>query len=70
MQVTPNKEGMIVVPNEKNELILTRTVAGWRVCIDYRRPNDTTRKDHFPFPFIDQMFERLSGLMYNCFLDG
>ncbi|XP_031253545.1 uncharacterized protein LOC116111504 [Pistacia vera] len=31
----------------------------WRVCIDYRKLNSTTRKYHFPLPFIDQMLERL-----------
>ncbi|XP_039122099.1 uncharacterized protein LOC120258724 [Dioscorea cayenensis subsp. rotundata] len=50
--------GMIVVRNEKNELILTRTVTGWHVRIDYRGLNDATQKDHFPLPFIDQMLER------------
>nr|GFB29456.1 RNA-directed DNA polymerase homolog [Tanacetum cinerariifolium] len=43
---------------------------GWRVCIDYRKLNDATRKDHFPLPFIDQMLERLAGNEYYCFLDG
>src|SRR4051812_20525626 len=61
---------MTVITNEKNELIPTRTVTGWRVCIDYRRLNDATRKDHFPLPFIDQMLERLAGHEYYCFLDG
>ena len=70
VQVVPEKGGMMVVTNEKNELIPTRTVTGWRVCIDYRKLNDATRKDHFPLPFIDQMLERLSGHMYYCFLDG
>ncbi|KAA3464785.1 RNA-directed DNA polymerase (Reverse transcriptase), Ribonuclease H-like protein [Gossypium australe] len=70
LQVVPKKGGMIVIANEKNELIPTRIVTSWRVCIDYRKLNDTTRKDHFPLPFIDQMLERLSGHMYYCFLDG
>ncbi|GJX47283.1 reverse transcriptase domain-containing protein [Tanacetum coccineum] len=40
------------------------------VCIDYRKLNDATRKDHFPLPFIDQMLERLSENEFYCFLDG
>ncbi|GJR31708.1 hypothetical protein Tco_1107940 [Tanacetum coccineum] len=47
---------------EDNELISTRLVTGWRVCIDYRKLNDATRKDHFPLPFMDQMLERLAGM--------
>jgi len=70
VQVVPKKGGMTVITNEKNELIPTRTVTGWRMCIDYRRLNDATRKDHFPLPFIDQMLERLAGHAYYCFLDG
>nr|GFA87577.1 reverse transcriptase domain-containing protein [Tanacetum cinerariifolium] len=53
----PKKGGMTVVANENNELIPTRLVTGWRVCIDYRKLNDVTRKDHFPLPFMDQMLE-------------
>ncbi|GKB84648.1 reverse transcriptase domain-containing protein, partial [Tanacetum coccineum] len=66
----PKKGGMTVVENEDNELIPTRLVTGWRVCIDYRKLNDATRKDHFPLPFMDQMLERLAGNEYYCFLDG
>ena len=57
----PKKRGMIVIKNEKNDLIPTRKVTGWRVYIDYRKLNDATRKDHFSLPFIDQMIEKLSG---------
>nr|GEV42556.1 reverse transcriptase domain-containing protein [Tanacetum cinerariifolium] len=64
------KGGFTVVENEENELILTRLVTGWRVCIDYRKLNEATRKDHFPLPFMDQMLERLAGNDYYCFLDG
>ncbi|GKB23394.1 reverse transcriptase domain-containing protein [Tanacetum coccineum] len=66
----PKKGGMTVVENEDNELIPTRLVTGWRVCIDYRKLNDATRKDHFPLPFMDQMLERLARNEYYCFLDG
>nr|GEY88643.1 reverse transcriptase domain-containing protein [Tanacetum cinerariifolium] len=66
----PKKGGFTVVENEENELIPTRLVTGWRVCIDYRKLNDATHKDHFPLPFMDQMLERLAGNEYYCFLDG
>nr|GEZ09652.1 transposon Ty3-I Gag-Pol polyprotein [Tanacetum cinerariifolium] len=57
----PKKGGFTVVENEENELIPTRLVTGWRVCIDYRKLNEATRKDYFLLPFIDQMLERLAG---------
>nr|GEV56348.1 DNA-directed DNA polymerase [Tanacetum cinerariifolium] len=66
----PKKGGMTVVANENNELIPTSLVTSWRVCIDYRKLNDATRKGHFPLPFMDQMLERLAGNEFYCFLDG
>ena len=70
VQAVPKKLGVIVVKNQENELVPTRIQTGWRVCIDYRKFNATTRKDHFPLPFIDQMLERLAGYSFYCFLDG
>ncbi|GJW89028.1 reverse transcriptase domain-containing protein [Tanacetum coccineum] len=64
------KGGMTVVTNDENKLVPTRLVTGWSVCIDYRKLNEATRKDHFPLPFMDQMLERLAGNEYYCFLDG
>ncbi|CAN6685860.1 unnamed protein product [Malus baccata var. baccata] len=61
IQCVPKKSGVTVVENAENELVPTRIQTGWRVCIDYRKLNATTRKDHFPLPFLDQMFERLTG---------
>ncbi|CAM8951253.1 unnamed protein product [Rhodiola kirilowii] len=66
VHVVPKKGGLTVVRNEQNELILTRTVTGWRMCIDYRKLNKATLKDHFPLPFIDQMLERLAKHKFLC----
>ncbi|CAN6586194.1 unnamed protein product [Malus baccata var. baccata] len=70
IQCVPKKSGVMVVENAENELVPTRIQTGWRVCIDYRKLNATTRKDHFPLPFLDQMLERLAGHSFYCFLDG
>ena len=45
---------------KKNELVPQRTVVGYRMCIDFRKLNKATKTDNYPFPFIDQMLERLS----------
>ncbi|XP_058185729.1 uncharacterized protein LOC131302954 [Rhododendron vialii] len=70
IQVVPKKFGVKVMRNEENELVPTRVQKGWRVCIDYRKLNASTRKDHFPLPFIDQILERIAGHAFYCFLDG
>ncbi|XP_056843381.1 uncharacterized protein LOC130495849 [Raphanus sativus] len=70
VHVVPKKGGITVVKNEKDELIPTRTITGHRMCIDYRKLNSASRKDHFPLPFIDQMLERLANHPFYCFLDG
>nr|GFB85904.1 reverse transcriptase domain-containing protein [Tanacetum cinerariifolium] len=66
----PKKGGMTVIKNDKNELVPPRLVTSWKVCIDYRKLNEATWKDHFPLPFMDQMLKRLAGNEYYCFLDG
>nr|GEU72870.1 hypothetical protein VITISV_032805 [Tanacetum cinerariifolium] len=55
---------------ESGEKLTTRPVTGWRVCIDYRKLNNATSKDHSPLPFIGQIVEKLSGQKFYCFLDG
>ncbi|RDX94083.1 Retrovirus-related Pol polyprotein, partial [Mucuna pruriens] len=70
VQVVPKKSGMTVTKNRQDELVPTRIQNSWRVCIDYRRLNQATRKDHFPLPFIDQMLEKIAGKSHYCFLDG
>nr|GEX86738.1 hypothetical protein [Tanacetum cinerariifolium] len=51
----PKKGSITVVTNKNDELVPTRIVTGWRVCIDYRKLNEATTKDHFPLQFMDQM---------------
>ena len=70
VQVVPKKGGTTSVKNENNELLPIRTVIGWRICIDYRKLNTRTRKDHFLLPFINQMLDRLVRNEYFYFLDG
>ena len=70
VQVVPKKGGTTVIKTKNNILLPSRTVTGWRICIDYRKLNKATRKDHFPLPFLDQMLDRLAGYEYYCFLDG
>ncbi|GKB52829.1 DNA-directed DNA polymerase, partial [Tanacetum coccineum] len=66
----PKKGGMTGVMNERNELVPTRTVTGWRVYIDYRKLNEATQKDHFPLPFMDQNAGKASREQILLFLDG
>ena len=70
VQVVPKKGGTTVIRTENNTLLPSRTVIDWRICIDYRKMNKATRKDHFPLSFLDQMLDRLAGHEYYCFLDG
>ncbi|RDX98105.1 Retrovirus-related Pol polyprotein from transposon 17.6, partial [Mucuna pruriens] len=51
-------------------MVLTRIQNSWQVCIDYKKLNLATRKDHFPFPLKDQVLEKLARKSHYCFLDG
>ncbi|XP_069145939.1 uncharacterized protein [Solanum lycopersicum] len=70
VQCVPKKGGMIMVPNEKNEVVPMRPVIGWRVCMDYFKLNEWTEKHNFPMPFMDQMLDRLAGKGWYYYLDG
>ena len=69
VQVVPKKRGTTVLKTENNILLPSRIVTGWRICIDYHKLDNATRKDHFPLPFLDQMLDRLVGQEYYYFLD-
>ncbi|CAN6567517.1 unnamed protein product [Malus baccata var. baccata] len=69
IQCVPKKSGVTVVENAENELVPTRIQTGWRVCIDYRKLNASTRKDHFPLPFLDQMLERCMVSIFSDYVE-
>jgi hypothetical protein len=70
IHAVPKRAGLTIVKNKDDELVSTRLQSEWRVCIDYRKLNAATRKDHFSLLFIDQMVEHLAEHEYYCFLDG
>jgi hypothetical protein len=69
IHVVLKKIRITLLKNKNEELITTRILSGWRMCVDYRKLNLSTRKDHFSLPFMDQMLERLTGKSFYCFLD-
>ena len=44
IQVVPKKGGMMVVENNRNELISQQTVTGWKMCIDYQKLNAAKKR--------------------------
>lgn len=66
----PKKGGIKFLTNQKNEFTPSKNNDGWRICMDYRKLNDATRKENYAVHFIDQTLEKLSCQEYNCFMDG
>lgn len=69
-QVIPKKGGMTIVKSEKVEQVATITAMGWRICINYRKINKASNKNHFPLPLIDQMLERQAKHTHFWYLNG
>ncbi|XP_019150122.1 PREDICTED: uncharacterized protein LOC109146926, partial [Ipomoea nil] len=68
--VVPKKTGITVIENDNGELVPTRIQNGWRMCVDYRKLNASTRKDHFPLPSIHQMVDETAGAELMSFMDA
>lgn len=51
-------------------VIVPKKGGKWWICVDYKELNHATKKDHFPLPFIDQVWDTLAGKKYFSFLDG
>lgn len=70
IHVVSKKTRMTMTKNDKGEMVPTGVQNKWRMCIDYRKLNEVTKKDHFPIPFSDQKIKRLARKPFFCFLDG
>ena len=54
--------------NENGELVPIRPIVGYRMCIDFRKLNRETQKNHKPIQFMDKILERLTNSSYFVFL--
>lgn len=70
IQCVQKKGDITVIEGDDKKLLATRVVNPWQVCMDYRKLNQATRKDHYPLPYLDQFLDRLAGHLFYCFLDG
>ena len=41
-----------------------------RVCVDFKKLNAVTKKDHYPIPFSDQILDEVAGNEWYSFGDG
>ncbi|CAA6674035.1 unnamed protein product [Spirodela intermedia] len=60
----------MIIKNKNRDEIQTRLTTDWRVCIDYKRLNSVTRKDHFSLPFTNQILKQLARKNFFYFLHG
>ena len=50
-------------------LLIRKPNGGWRICIDYRKLNNITKKDRYLLPLIDETLTRLSRVKIFTKLD-
>ena len=50
IKVVPKKFGVTIVKNNDDIFVPTKVQSGQSICIDYRKLNSRSRKDHFPYP--------------------
>lgn len=43
---------IVVVPKKNGK---------WQFCVDYKKLNEYTEKDHFPLPYVDQILDQIAS---------
>lgn len=63
----------IVQPSQSplcSEFVMVKKKTGeWRLCVDFRKLNNVTRKDSYPLPNLDECLENLAGSKYFSQID-
>jgi hypothetical protein len=51
-------------------VIVPKKIGKIRICQDFRKLNNATKKDYFPLPFTDAILDSVAGHVCYSFLDG